>query len=465
MIPLPPLGLPRGMPRSVVPGMRLARVPRDVDSITTVGREGVPADGGLTRDDVERIWARAVDVYRSGAHPGLQVCLRRHGVVVLNRAIGHASGHGPGRDTSASAPMTTDTPVFTSSTSKGVTAFVVLMLHERGVIDIFDPVATYVPEFAAHGKQDVTVAHLLAHRAGIPQLPREVWPDRTDDWDEVVAALCDSRPKWAAGEHLGYHAISAGYLLGEIVRRATGSDIRSVLEGEILRPLGFRWTSYGVRSADLPKVARSYLTGPTTPAHWHVARALGGSLGDVVALSNSPAGLTGIVPSGNVVSTAEELSRFYEIFRRGGELDGHRVVSPGTVRLAITPTSGLELDRTLVLPLRYGYGPMLGASRLGIFGPGTSTAFGHLGFTVNLAWADPERAVSAAFLTNGRPLIGPGLVPWLRLVRTITAVAPTVPRAEQPIWDRADARGQAPVRPVRRPLFQPLVADGTLPAG
>lgn len=436
---LPAWGEVPGMHR--VPGLRIIRVPRDLESVTTIGREDAPADGGLTRDGVERMWAAVTSLYRSGVHPGLQMCVRRHGAVVLNRSIGHASGNGPGRDPSPLRAMTPDTPVFTSSASKGVTAFVVLMLHERGLLDIFEPAASYVPEFGAHGKDAITIAHLLAHRSGLPELPRSAWPDRLASWEERIAVLSGLASEWEAGDHLAYRAVSAGYILGEVVRRATGRDIREVLAGEILDPLGFRWTSYGVAAADVDLVARSYLTGPTTPAHWHIARAFGAPTSDVVDLSNDPVGLTGVVPSGNVVSTADELSRFYEIFRRGGSLDGHRVMSPSTIRLALTPTSGLERDRALLIPLRYGHGPMLGASRRSIFGPDTATAFGHLGFTVNLAWADPRRATSSALLSNGRPLVGPGLLPWLRAISSVTKVCPKVSHSQRP----SSARQHGPV--------------------
>ena len=96
-IGLPPWGTVPGAAR--LPGVRLVRVPRDVESVTTVGAEADPAEGGLTRDAVEAMWAAAVDLYRSGVHPGLQLCVRRHGAVVLDRAIGHASGNGPGQRT------------------------------------------------------------------------------------------------------------------------------------------------------------------------------------------------------------------------------------------------------------------------------------------------------------------------------------------------------------------------------
>jgi CubicO group peptidase (beta-lactamase class C family) len=424
-------GLPDPLRRIALPG--------DLEAVTSVGEEQPPESGGLTQEAVERIWRAAVGLYRSGVHPAVQVCLRRHGAVVLDRAIGHARGNGPqdGPET-AKEPATPETPFLIYSGSKAITAFVVHMLHERGVLDIEQRVCEYIPGYEAHGKQDITVGHVLAHRAGVPNLPREAFDlARVSDRDFMVSTLCAARPFARPGRYLAYHAVSGGFILGEVVQRATGRDIRTVLEQEILDPLGFRWNSYGVAEGDIPQVALNYLTGPPTapPFSLLLTRALGLGLDELVSSSNDPRFLTAVVPAASVVTTANELSRFYEIFRCGGRLDNVRVMKPETVRHALTEQSRLEADLSLGFPTRFGFGLMLGAQVLSLYGRDTQHAFGHLGFTNMLAWADPERALSVAVMTNGKPVLYPELARFYLLMQRITSEAPKIPGSEMQVWD------------------------------
>jgi CubicO group peptidase (beta-lactamase class C family) len=195
------------------------------------------------------------------------------------------------------------------------------MLQDRGELDIADPVCKYIAGYGSNGKQEITVGQVLAHRAGVPNLPREAFDlDRVLDREFMVETLCAAKPVFQPGKFLAYHAVSGGFILREVVQRVTGMDIRAVLASEILDPLGFRWTSYGVAAEDLDAVALNYVTGPPTapPFSQLLTRALGLGFDELVAASNDPRFLTAVIPSANIVSTAEELSRFYEIFRRGG---------------------------------------------------------------------------------------------------------------------------------------------------
>ena len=419
--------------------LRRIALPRDLEAVTTVGHEQDPAAGGLTDDAVQRIWRAGVDLYRSGVHPALQMCVRRQGVVVLDRAIGHARGNGPqdGPDTEK-VLATPETPFLIYSGSKGITALVVHLLHERGALDINRRVCEYIPEYAEHGKDEITLAHVLSHRAGVPNLPREAFDlDRVSDRDFLLETLCAAHPFARPGKYLAYHAVSGGFILGEVVHRATGNDIRTVLEREILRPLDFRWNSYGVAEDDIPQVAVNYLTGPPVapPFSLLLTRALGLGLDELVKSSNDPRFMTAIVPAANVITTANELSRFYEIFRAGGRLGHVRIMRPESIRHALTEQSRLEVDLSLGFPTRFGYGLMLGAQLLSLYGRDTQHAFGHLGFTNMLAWADPERAISVAVMTNGKPALYPEMARFYLLMQRITSEAPKVPGSEMEVWD------------------------------
>jgi CubicO group peptidase (beta-lactamase class C family) len=416
--------------------LRRIRVPRELEPITSIADEADPARAGLDAAVVERIWDAAVDLYRSGVHPALTLCLRRHGHVVLDRAIGHARGNGPQDGPEVPKQLATpETPFCVYSASKAVTALVVHALVERGAFSLEDRVADYVPSYGRHGKEGTTIGHVLSHRAGVPTLPREAFDlDRVTDRDFILAALAEARPLAKPGETLAYHALSGGFILAEVVSAATGREVDEHLRELILEPLGFRWTGYGVAEADVRRVGLAYATGPQLlpPVSTLVRRVLGAPMDRVVELSNDPRFLTAVLPSANIVTTAHELSRFYEIFRRGGELEGVRVMAPETLRTALTEQSRLELDLSLVFPGRFSYGLMLGARWLSLYGRDTDLAFGHLGLINIMGWADPERGIAGGLITSGKALVYPEVSRFYGLMQRIAAEVPKVPAPERP---------------------------------
>ena len=411
------------------------RVPSDLASVTMVADEEEAGSVGLDSDTVEHIWEGAVDLYRSGVHPGLQLCVRREGKVVLDRAIGHARGNGPAdSEETPKVPMTTDMPACIFSASKAVTAMVIHLLDERRLLHIGDRVSEYIPEYAQNGKEGTTIAHVLAHRAGVASMPKEALDfNSLDNWDEIVRLICEAKPIIRPGRMLAYHAVSGGFILGEIVRRVTGKTVRDVLVEEILDPLGFRWMNYGVRPEDVEAVAPSYITGPPLlpPLSNLVTRVLGVPLDEVVENSNEAPFLTGLIPSANVVTTANELSRFFEIFRAGGEMDGVRVMEERTIRRALTEQSHLEIDFSLIFPTRFSYGLMLGAKVVSLYGRDTDLAFGHLGLINIMGWADPERAISVGLITTGKAIVYPELP---RFYAVMQRIASEVPKTGSPSW-------------------------------
>ena len=382
--------------------------------------------GGLSREAVDRMWRAAGALYRTGAYPAVALCVRRHGHVIVDGAIGHVRGNAPGT-TEPPVRATPATLFNLFSASKAVTAMVLHLLDDRGLVHLDDAVCEYIPEFARHGKEWITLRHVLTHRAGIPRVTGQ----RTDvalltDWDRIIALLCDTKPTWAPGRRLAYHALTGGFVIGEVIRRVTGRDIRRFLRDEILDPLGFDALDYGVPPARIAEVAENAATGlpPPPPFSWLIDRALGVGHDEAVRLSNDPRFLTGIVPAGNVIGTAEEACRFYQLLLDEGRLGGTRIVEPRTVRRAVAETSYWELDLTLFMPLRYGMGFMLGADSVSIYGRHTGRAFGHLGFTNIVTYADPERDIAVALMTSGKPFVHVGLWRWLNVMRTIADVCP-----------------------------------------
>ena len=412
--------------RAPFPFLSRCRVPEDLESVTVRGEEARAR--GTTRDAVRRVWNATEALYRTGVHPAIQLCVRHRGRVVLSRAIGHARGNAPDDPPDAEkVPVGIDTPFCLYSASKAITAMVIHKLDEERVLHLDDRVCDYIPDFASHGKQWITIRHVLAHRAGIPNVPREAMDlDMLEEPEAVADLLCDSELTWRPGQLVAYHAISGGFVLGEVVRRATGQDIRQVLEKEILAPLDMRWMRYGVAPADVGAVAVDAFTGPPPPppVGTLLVRALGASMREIVELATDPRFLTGIVPSANTVSNAEELCAFYQCLLNEGELDGVRVFDPRTVWHAVSEQSYREIDLTLMIPLRYGLGLMLGDDPIGIFGPRTPRAFGHLGFTNIWGWADPERQLAVAILTSGKPVLSLHAVRLVQLMIEINAAFP-----------------------------------------
>ncbi|MFC0007703.1 serine hydrolase domain-containing protein [Micromonospora siamensis] len=190
------------------------------------------------------------DLVGSGREAGVQVAAYLHGRPIVEAYAGTA-------DPATGRPVTPDTPFPSISTGKGLTATVVHVLAERGQLHHDLPLARVWPEFAAHGKDRITLRHVLTHTAGLPALPADTTPADLADWDRMCALLADAEPLWEPGERLAYHAWTFGWLVGETVHRATGRRISQVLAEEIAAPLGVPGELFfGVPEADLPRVAR-----------------------------------------------------------------------------------------------------------------------------------------------------------------------------------------------------------------
>lgn len=394
-----------------------AEVPADLASVTTIARdeEHPPGSVGMTRDGVDAIWRAAERLYATGMHPGISLVLRRHGKVVLKRAIGHARGNGPDDLGEAPRLMRPDTPICLFSASKAMAAMPLHLLSERKQLSLLDPVSHYLPEFGRNGKRDITIYQLLCHKAGIPTIPTENVDvaELLLDREEILRLICAAAPD-KPGHHHAYHALSAGFVVAALVEKVAGRSFRGFFRDHISAPLGLTSLDFGARGAMLGRVARNYVAGFKLggPVDAYLKRAIGTGLEHAVTLSNDPRFYRAVIPAGNGVGTADDCSKFFQCLLDGGELDGVRVFDPLTVRRAIAEVGKPEIDRSLLVPLRYSAGMMLGASPWGLYGPDTSKAFGHLGFANIVAWADRERDISVALLNTGKLVAGVHM-PWL----------------------------------------------------
>lgn len=408
---------------------RLSDIPRDLDPIIRIDtrREVDPHQLGLLQPDVDSIWDTIIKLYKTGVHPAVTVCIRHQGKVLMSRSIGHVSGNGPNDDCDGEKIIATpDTPMCLFSTSKGITALLMHMLQEDGLINVSDPVAFYAPEFARKGKENITIHQILAHRGGIPGLPKDIALEVLWDEDQTWELLCDAEPIVTDGSKLAYHAITGGFVMERVVRKVTGADINAYITKKIREPMGMKYFSYGIEPQHANDMAVNYATGPRPGLLMaaFIRRALGTDVASLEDVSNDPRFQEAIIPSGNLVATAEETSRFFQMMLNGGKWGRKRICSQSTVARATQEFGSRSIDRTLFLPMRYSAGLMLGDKPFGIWGPNSRHAYGHLGLVNKFAWADPQRDLSACLLTSGIPLIAHHIPSLVKLLRRIGSTIP-----------------------------------------
>ena len=398
------------------------------EEVSDRGPEVEPRAVGLDRKAIDAIWQACTATYRTGLYPALALCIRRRGQVVFDRTLGHVRGNAPYDPRDAHRVVASPRTLFNLfSASKMVTAMLVHLCDQRGLLHLDDAVARYIPEFGLHGKDRISIRHVLTHRAGIPHIPPQFADvgllERPQD---ILALLSNQKPMWRAGRRLAYHALTGGYVLGAVVERVTGKPLREFMRDEILAPLKFDAFNFGVPTARLPEVAVNAFTGPPIlpPLKQILKRLLSVEFVEAVRVSNDPRFLTSVIPAGNVVATANEASRFMQLLLDGGTLDGVRVFETRTIERAVAEQTFFEIDLTIGVPIRYSMGFMLGGKIASLYGFRTQRAFGHVGFTNVFVYADPSRDIAVALMTSGKPALSPGIVRTLSIMQTIAHRVP-----------------------------------------
>ncbi len=323
-------------------------------------------------------------------------------------------------------PWRSDTMAPSFSTTKGIASTLLHIMVDRGLLEYEDPVARYWPEFGQAGKERITVRHVLAHQSGLYHIRQMI--DRAErmlDWDYMVRAIECAEPVHPPGARTGYHGLTYGYLVGEILQRVTGTSFRDLVQRELEKPLGLDGLYVGAppeqlsRAAELiwpsrpvPPALRSrparHLRRATAPVLEVGARAIGIQL-DVESIFDSlaPRGISHFdfsadatlrasIPAANGLFTARSLARVYAALAMGGEIDGVTLLSRRTLRRAMQRQT--RSGRLAVIPFDMRW-------RLGYHGVFTSrgsprNAFGHFGFGGSGAWADPSRELSVALIVN-----------------------------------------------------------------
>jgi len=331
----------------------------------------------------------------------------------------------------AGDPWLEDTMAPSFSTTKGIASTLVHIMVDRGLLDYDERVATYWPEFAQGGKESITLRQVLTHQSGLYHIRQMIdHADRMLDWEHMVQAIAQAEPIHPPGERTGYHGLTYGFLVGEVLQRVTGTSFSELVEKELVVPLGLDGMYIGApdevhdraaelmwsRAADLlrtaPEGGGTFLLGDViAKGHGLLSKALGrvGIEFDLSSLIDAlaPRGITGFefdssdslrsaIPAANGLFTARSLARLYAALAQGGGLDGVRLISPETLALATERQAKTSRYNVIPFDMRW---------RLGYHGIATTRgfppdAFGHFGFGGSGAWADPSLELSVALIVN-----------------------------------------------------------------
>ncbi len=262
-------------------------------------------------------------------------------------------------DEARTVPWTQDTITNVWSTTKTVTSLAALMLADRGQLDVDAPVATYWPEFAAAGKQDVLVRHLMSHTSGVSGLDQPASVEDLYDWNKSTARFAAQAPWWAPGTASGYHALNFGHLIGEVVRRISGKSLKQFVADEIAGPLGADF-QIGAAESDWSRIA-NVTPPPPLPFDLEalgmdspVVKTFTGPVADANN-ANTPEWRRADIGAANGHANARSVARILSVISRGGEVDGVRLLSPETIELIFREQSD-GIDLVLGVPLRFGIG-------------------------------------------------------------------------------------------------------------
>lgn len=350
-------------------------------------------------------------------YSGAQMALYRAGKRVLDIGGGTARAR-------TGVPVKPETLFVIFSSTKGMAALAMWMLHERGAFDFDDPVVKYWPTFASQvpEKAGVTIRHVMGHRGGFPNGPEWFTARWWGNREALVRAMEEVPLVWTPGQYNGYHALNMGWMLDELCRRldTKGRDIGTFLREEAFLPLGMVDSYVGLPDDPMLEDRVAWFEEPEVPLTVAAATGVGTSTAappvaglpgrapmddrhrETPELShpwNRPSVHRVVVPAGGGISTARDLARMYAALALGGELNGVRVVKRESLEQAIVPTNAAgDIDRIIGQPMRWGTGWHVGSAAEGA----TMRTFGHGGRGGQMGWADLDRGLSFGFTTTGQ---------------------------------------------------------------
>ena len=313
-------------------------------------------------------------------------------------------------DKAKTRPWMRDTLVNVYSTTKGLTATCAHRLIDQGKLDPDEPVSRYWPEFAQGGKKDLPVRYLLSHRAGLPAIKKTLAEEAIFNWDTMTSALAEQEPWWQPGTKHGYHAITIGWLVGEVIRRITGKGLGTYFRTEIAEPLGLD-AHIGLDAKHDSRVTDLLPSPPPAPGEPNLFEEAAKDPEGATAkaflnppvlskpnLVNTRPWRGAEIGGANAHTTARSLARMYGALARGGEVDGYRIVRPEALERFYAEQSFGPDQVLMQMPTRFSMGFMLSQPGAA-FGPNRK-AFGHPGAGGSLGFADPQAKIGFGYTMN-----------------------------------------------------------------
>jgi CubicO group peptidase (beta-lactamase class C family) len=337
--------------------------------------------------------------FRARGEPGAAVCVSVGGKPVVDLWGGYA-------DIANTRPWQRDTLVNVFSVGKALCALAACRLTEQGLVDLDEPVAKLWPEFARHGKDTITLRHILTHQAALPAIDAPLPDGAALDWDMMIHALEEQAPWWEPGTAHGYHVNTFGFLIGEIVRRTDGRSIGALIREDIAAPLDadihiglsdkhharcaeYRWPIAG--SMQAPPSDSDRMTQMRWKCYWNPPGFSGAHW------VNNPAWRRAEIPSTNGHGNARAVARVYAALAKGGAIDGVHVLGRDMLlEAAREQVSGPELVSQN--SVRFGLGFQLTQPERPL-GPNPNS-FGHFGAGGSLGFCDPDTDMAFGYVTN-----------------------------------------------------------------
>jgi CubicO group peptidase (beta-lactamase class C family) len=325
------------------------------------------------------------------------------------------------RDAERSSPWTRDTITNVWSTTKTVTNLAALMLADRGLLDPYERVARYWPEFAENGKDAIEVRHILGHTSGVSGWEAPFTVEDMYDWDLATSRLAGQKPWWEPGTASGYHANNQGHLVGELVRRVTGQPLKDFIAQEIAGPLGADF-QIGAAESDWDRIApvipppplpsgRAALD-PDSPAF----KTFTGPVGDAAA-ANTPDWRRADMGALNGHGNARSVARILRALALDGSSGGVRLLSRDTIGVIFDEQSH-GVDLVLGVPLRFGIGYALPETETAPYiPPGRACYWGGWGGSVIIM--DLDRRTTISYMMNK---MGAGVIGSDRTVAYVRAI-------------------------------------------
>lgn len=346
-----------------------------------------PEKLGLDPQALERL-ARIVEGHiQEGRYPGAQVAVARHGALAFFRSFGSA------RLEPAPAPARDDTLWLLYSNTKVITAAAIWVLAEEGALTFHDKVADHVPDFARHGKGDITLLQVLTHQGGFPNAVDRLLPREAEDRERLKEYVCNFTLEWTPGSRVTYHPLAAHWVLAVVIEAVAGMDFRDFIRTRVTERLGLGDDLFvGLPDRLGPRAAEMH--GPDEKGGYQRFK-----------VENLPELRRAGVPGGGGFGTARGLAAFYQALINGGSLHGARLVSPRMIQYVTRNFTGDRPDTFMGMPMHRGLGPHVRGLTENIRGLGalaSPRAFGHGGVGSSYAWGDPDSGVSFAYVSNCR---------------------------------------------------------------